>query len=325
MRAGAWRHRPAMAQRSGGAFTPIALGAAGTLPRRARSPAGVFSPLKLLALRGTRRTEPKALDDEGVVVLLLALLVRPGVASDAGLDDELIPLAGTAGDRLAQVPESNEPKARDGFASGSLVVLAGIVAAEKAEAGKARIPFTTSSGLRARFPMPMTVKLFMRVSSWATGGIACARPRATPQLGGPRRALRKRSPPPGGRQIVDRRERCGTDRARRQSVPLSSSPLPCREVRMHALRLAHPPATECAGMHHPIHLQGSSARRGRTGARPARRVSTPSRHRVVLYPSRTSATCAAHRRTSSVLIWQTTRAPRALMRRRSCAASSSAA
>ena len=43
--------------------------------------------VECLALGASRCTEPEALDDEGVVVLLFPLAVRPLIGSDVGLEE----------------------------------------------------------------------------------------------------------------------------------------------------------------------------------------------------------------------------------------------
>src|SRR5438876_2630043 len=90
--------------------------------------------LELLPLGGTRSSEAEAVHDEGVVVLLLALLVGPVVGAHPRLDDELIALARIAGDRLTQRSERDEPQAGDDLARGTLFALAGVVVAHQAEA-----------------------------------------------------------------------------------------------------------------------------------------------------------------------------------------------
>src|SRR5207302_1957021 len=69
--------------------------------------------LEFLALCGPRRSEAEAVDDKGVVVLLLALLIGPVVGAHPRLDDELIALARVAGDRLTERAEGDEPQRGD--------------------------------------------------------------------------------------------------------------------------------------------------------------------------------------------------------------------
>src|SRR5437764_5372892 len=87
-----------------------------------------------LTLRGPRRSEAEAVDDEGVVVLLLALLVGPVVGTHPRLDDELIALARVAGDRLTERAERDEPQRGDDLTRGPLFALAGVVVAHQTEA-----------------------------------------------------------------------------------------------------------------------------------------------------------------------------------------------
>src|SRR5213082_3127315 len=89
---------------------------------------------EFLALRGPRRSEAEAVDDEGVVVLLLALLVGPVVGAHPRLDDELIALARVAGDRLTERAERDEPQRGDDLTRGPLFALAGVVVAHQTEA-----------------------------------------------------------------------------------------------------------------------------------------------------------------------------------------------
>src|ERR1017187_9725944 len=79
-------------------FTAVSSGRA-----RDRSVRGtVLTPVvQLFPLGLAWRTETKALDHEGVVVLPLALLIGPVVGTDAGIENQLIALAGVPGDRLA--------------------------------------------------------------------------------------------------------------------------------------------------------------------------------------------------------------------------------
>src|SRR6266513_378823 len=81
--------------------------------------------LEFLALCGPRRSEAEAVDDKGVVVLLLALLVGPVVGAHPRLDDELIALARVPGDRLTERAEGDEPQRGDDLTRGSLFALAG--------------------------------------------------------------------------------------------------------------------------------------------------------------------------------------------------------
>src|SRR5260370_39745447 len=91
--------------------------------------------VNLCPLHRTRRTESKSFDDEGVVVLLLALFVGPVVGPHAGRNHELITLAGILGERFAQRSERHEPYGRDDFARGALLVSARVGGADQAEAG----------------------------------------------------------------------------------------------------------------------------------------------------------------------------------------------
>src|SRR6185312_13561542 len=81
----------------------------------------------------TRSTEAKSLDDEGMVVLLLTLLIGPVVGPHASGHHELITLAGILGERLTQRSEGHEPDGRDHFARGALFVPARVVVADQAE------------------------------------------------------------------------------------------------------------------------------------------------------------------------------------------------
>src|ERR1700738_4390099 len=97
--------------------------------------------VKLCALDRTRRAESKSLDDEGVVVLFLALFVGPVVGPHARRDHELITLTGVLGERFAQRSERHEPYGRDDFASGTLLIPARVVVADQAEAGVQGVTF----------------------------------------------------------------------------------------------------------------------------------------------------------------------------------------
>src|SRR5256885_3580928 len=90
--------------------------------------------LEFLALPGPRRSGTEAVDDKGVVVLLLALLIGPVVGAHPRLDDELIALARVAGDRLTERAERDEPQRGDDLTRGPLFALAGIVVAHQTEA-----------------------------------------------------------------------------------------------------------------------------------------------------------------------------------------------
>src|SRR5438105_6344104 len=90
--------------------------------------------LEFLALCGPRRSEAEAVDDKGVVVLLLALLIGPVIGAHPRLDDELIALARVAGDRLTERAEGDEPQRGDDLTRGPLFALAGVVVADQTEA-----------------------------------------------------------------------------------------------------------------------------------------------------------------------------------------------
>src|SRR6185437_14291719 len=105
----------------------------------ARPLSPLFS-LEFLALDLARCAEAKAIDDEGMVVLPLALLVGPVVGADPCLDDQLIALASTVGDRLAECAEGDEPQAGHDLARAAVFLLAGIIIADQAEARIGTIP-----------------------------------------------------------------------------------------------------------------------------------------------------------------------------------------
>src|SRR5258708_6259691 len=71
---------------------------------------------QLFPLRPAGSAEPKALDDERVVVSLLAVFVDPGVRTDLRLYDELISLARVFGDRFTETIEGDEIEAGHGLA-----------------------------------------------------------------------------------------------------------------------------------------------------------------------------------------------------------------
>src|SRR5258708_35739947 len=71
---------------------------------------------QLFPLRPAGSAEPKALDDERVVVSLLAVFVDPGVRTDLRLYDELISLARVFGDRFTETIEGDEIEAGHGRA-----------------------------------------------------------------------------------------------------------------------------------------------------------------------------------------------------------------
>src|SRR5262249_45827018 len=70
-----------------------------------------------------------------MVVLFLALLVRPVVGAHLRLDDELVAFARIAGQGLSEGSEGYEPQTGDGFPSCPLLVSARIVIADQQEAG----------------------------------------------------------------------------------------------------------------------------------------------------------------------------------------------
>src|ERR1700693_174969 len=97
--------------------------------------AALFPPLlQLFALHPARCPEAEAVDDERIVVLSLPLLIGPVAGADAGLENELIALARIAGDGFAQRTEGDEPQAGGDFTRGALLILAGVVIADQAEA-----------------------------------------------------------------------------------------------------------------------------------------------------------------------------------------------
>src|ERR1700684_1843194 len=65
---------------------------------------------QFLALDLARCAEAEGLDDKGMVVLLLALLVRPVAGPDMRLKNELIALAHVLGNGLSETLERHEPE-----------------------------------------------------------------------------------------------------------------------------------------------------------------------------------------------------------------------
>src|SRR4029077_14110748 len=90
--------------------------------------------LELLAFRRARRSKAEAVEDKGVVVLFLALLVGPVVRAHPRLDDELIALTRVPGDRFTQRAECDEPQGGNDLARSTLFVFAGVIVAHQAEA-----------------------------------------------------------------------------------------------------------------------------------------------------------------------------------------------
>src|SRR5882762_2365087 len=85
----------------------------------------IASRCKLFALHLPRRAESKVLNDERMVVLLLAFLVGPIVGADLRLENELISLARMFGDGLAEAFERHEPDGGDGLPHVAALVLTG--------------------------------------------------------------------------------------------------------------------------------------------------------------------------------------------------------
>jgi len=97
--------------------------------------------IEFLTLDSPGRAESETLDNEGMVVLLLTLLVGPVVGPNAGFDHQLIPFEGILGQSLTQSPEGHEPQARDDFARGALLVPARVVVSDQADSGIERVSF----------------------------------------------------------------------------------------------------------------------------------------------------------------------------------------
>jgi len=119
--------------------------------------------IQLLALDLPRRAEPESIDDEGMVVLFLALLVRPIVGADVGADDELITLTGIAGQDFTERPEGNKPKRGYEFLCIALLVPPVVITYQQEVCVRQVTwsPLETSSGLRARLPTANIVKQFI--------------------------------------------------------------------------------------------------------------------------------------------------------------------
>src|SRR6266481_9815605 len=96
---------------------------------------------KLFALRPPRRAESKVLNDERMVVLLLALLIGPIVGPDLRLKYELVTLARMFGDGLAETLECDEPNCGDGLPHVAALVLTCIVIADETQARIGGIAF----------------------------------------------------------------------------------------------------------------------------------------------------------------------------------------
>src|SRR5579864_3327700 len=90
--------------------------------------------IELLALDLAGRAELEAVHYERVVVLTFALLVSPVAGSDPRLQNELIAFTRVLGDRLTECAEGNEPQTGHDLARRAVLVLAGVVVADKAEA-----------------------------------------------------------------------------------------------------------------------------------------------------------------------------------------------
>src|SRR6185312_15739346 len=107
----------------------------GRLLRARREPLRLLWPAAgaLLALGLAGRAEAEALHDEVVVVVPLAVLVRPVVGANLGIDDQLVALAGSARDRLAERAEGREPDAGGDLPRAALLVLARVVIADQTE------------------------------------------------------------------------------------------------------------------------------------------------------------------------------------------------
>src|ERR1700688_245431 len=104
-------------------------------------PRPVTPQLELVTLRLAGCAEAEPLDDERVVVLRLALLIGPIVGTDPGVENQLITLACIVRDRLPERAEGDEPQAGDDLACATVLVLAGVVVADDAEARVANIAF----------------------------------------------------------------------------------------------------------------------------------------------------------------------------------------
>src|SRR5271165_214913 len=96
---------------------------------------------QFLALDFARRPKAKILDDEGVVVLLFALFVRPVVGANLRLKNELVALACVSCDRLPQGFESHEPETGGDLARIALIILARIVVSHQTKPCVGGIPF----------------------------------------------------------------------------------------------------------------------------------------------------------------------------------------
>jgi hypothetical protein len=106
------------------------------------APSGQF-----LALDLAWRAEPEILNHEGIVVLLLALLIRPIIGANLCLQYELIALARILCDRLAQTLECDEPETGDDLACISLIVLACIIVADQANPSVRGVAFGSELGI----------------------------------------------------------------------------------------------------------------------------------------------------------------------------------
>src|ERR1700728_1027389 len=90
--------------------------------------------LELVALGLARSPEAEPLDDERIVVLLFTLLIGPIVRPDPGVENQLITLEAVVRDCLAEASKGDEPQAGDNLACAAVLILAGVVVADQAEA-----------------------------------------------------------------------------------------------------------------------------------------------------------------------------------------------